>query len=45
MELTKCELTKITGGGYKLIAGISALIILVTGIIDGYRNPLKCNNR
>ena len=44
-ELTNNELMKVEGGGYKLVAGISAIIILVTGIFDGYRNPLKCNNR
>lgn len=49
MKLTDNELYKIEGGAktplqYALLLGIGGLIVLITGIIDGYLNPLKCNS-
>ena len=47
MKLSETELMNINGGALKGMAawlmGIGALITLLTGIIDGYLNPLKCN--
>ena len=47
MRLNNEELMHIEGGAIKMFAaimfGIGALAAFVTGIIDGYLNPLKCN--
>ena len=47
MRLKNDELLKVEGGAIKLfsalMAGLGALAALITGIIDGYLNPLKCN--
>ena len=45
MELTKQELTEITGGGISLglVAAIGAAVTLIVGIVDGFLRPLKCN--
>lgn len=44
--LTDYELINITGGALKALTivfmGIGALVALVTGIFDGYYNPIKC---
>ena len=50
MKLHEEELIKIEGGAKKaswqsvLFLGLGGLIILITGIIDGYLNPQKCNS-
>ena len=49
MKLTDNELYNIEGGAIKsfqqvILFLIGGLIVLITGIIDGYTNPLKCNN-
>lgn len=45
-KLTNNELKTINGGavstGFWIILGGVGLLLL--GILDGYRNPLKCNN-
>ena len=47
MKLNNEELMNIEGGAIKLFAaimfGIGALAAFVTGIVDGYLNPTKCN--
>lgn len=47
MELSKDEMYMIDGGAvsWKILAGIGAGIVLVMGMISGYTNPEKCNNR
>lgn len=47
VELNQKEMKEIQGGAvnWTLIAGIGAAISFVIGIIDGYSNPLKCNNK
>lgn len=43
MELNNQELKKVNGGGFGLGLLISAGVVLLAGIIDGYVRPLKCN--
>ena len=47
MKLNDEELLNIDGGAVKLFTaiafGLGALAALITGIVDGYLNPLKCN--
>lgn len=45
MKLEKDELLKIDGGAIKYLAAFifGGIAALITGIIDGYLNPLKCN--
>lgn len=45
MELGKEELLKITGGGidWSVAALIGSAITFITGIIDGFLRPIKCN--
>jgi len=40
------ELEQITGGGFSwgIAAGIVAGITFIIGVIEGYVNPIKCNN-
>lgn len=42
-ELTSNELSSIRGGGLGLALGITAGIIFLIGIVDGYVRPLRCN--
>ena len=49
MNLTEEILYEIKGGAkkswqYAIFLGIGGLIVLITGIIDGYMNPQKCNS-
>ena len=48
MKLEKENLVEVRGGAIALktaiIVGIGGLIALVAGIIDGFVNPIKCNN-
>lgn len=43
------QMQKVEGGGSGIVwgiaAGVGALIVLITGIIDGYLNPVPCNNQ
>lgn len=47
MYLSDLELKSIEGGAWKLggalLPIIAGAIILLTGIINGYLNPTKCN--
>lgn len=44
MILTKHELTKIQGGGWKAFLGIFAgALTLISGIVDGLFRPLACH--
>ena len=45
MKLNNDELLKIEGGAIKYLAllGLGGLIAFLTGIIDDYLNPQKCN--
>ena len=47
MKLKNDDLMQVEGGAIKALAailfGIGALAAFITGIIDGYLNPLKCN--
>ena len=47
MELSKDEMYMIDGGAisWKILASIGAGIVLFVGIISGYTNPDKCNNK
>lgn len=44
MEISQEELKKIKGGGISMfaVAGITALTIFITGIIDGIVHPRGC---
>ncbi len=44
-EVSKEELKKINGGGISILTaiGISATVIFVLGVIDGYVRPKKCD--
>lgn len=44
--LTNEEMKKIDGGASSLliVSVVAGLITLVTGILDGYSKPKKCNN-
>lgn len=43
--VTDKELMNINGGGITIgaVIGISAAVVFITGIIDGFVNPEKCN--
>lgn len=45
-EIKKEEMKKIEGGANPLIitAAITGIITFITGILQGYSNPRKCNN-
>ena len=45
VELNNKELMQVKGGGISLGTGllITAGVVFVIGIIDGYVRPLKCN--
>ncbi len=43
-NLNDQELQKVSGGGAGLWLAIGGVLLLAIGILDGYRNPLKCNN-
>lgn len=47
-QINNLQMQKVEGGGsglvWGVVAGVGALIVLITGIIDGYLNPLPCNN-
>lgn len=47
MKLSNNELLTVEGGAIKLFTavlfGIGGLIAFLTGVIDGYLNPTKCN--
>ena len=45
IELNNNELFKIYGGFTKVgvISIVSALIAFISGLVDGYINPQKCN--
>ena len=43
MILEEKELEQIVGGGYKLLAALTAVGIFIAGVIDGFLRPLKCN--
>lgn len=44
-ELTKSEMQKINGGASAVLIGtvVTAIIAFVSGILNGYSNPKKCN--
>ncbi len=44
-KLTNNKLEKINGGGITVTAmiGIGALIIFLSGLLEGITNPSKCN--
>jgi len=48
MKLTDDELLNVKGGAKGLFTGIlfgiAGAITILIGIIDGYINPMKCNN-
>ena len=45
MKLENDELMNVEGGAIKYLAlfGLGGLIAFLTGILDGYLNPQKCN--
>jgi len=47
LELNECEMCEINGGAisWSLLAGIGAGIVYLIGVMSGYTNPSKCNNR
>lgn len=46
-ELNQNEMEQIQGGAvnWAIVAGVGTAISFVIGVIDGYINPLKCNNK
>lgn len=44
-SLNKEEMMNIKGGGLSAwaIAGIGALLVFLSGVIDGFARPLACN--
>lgn len=43
-KVNNLELQKITGGVSALVlVGIAALIIFISGVLDGFTNPGRCN--
>ena len=47
MNLTKEEMYEIDGGGVNIgvIVGICAGVVYIIGVLSGYTNPNKCNNK
>ncbi len=43
MKLKAEELKEIAGGGWTLGIIITAGVVFLIGVIDGYIRPLKCN--
>lgn len=49
MKLETSELLEIKGGAikglsYAIMFSIGSLVALISGIIDGYLNPIKCRS-
>ena len=42
-KLNEKELMKVSGGGFGLGLLITAGVIFIIGVIDGYVRPLACN--
>lgn len=42
-KLDEKELLDVTGGGYGLGLLFGGLVVIISGIIDGYLRPLKCH--
>ena len=42
-KLKNEELLDVTGGGYGLGLLIGGLVVVISGIVDGYLRPLKCH--
>ena len=46
VKLNDAELLNIKGGSkglfYSIALGVGGILALITGIIDGYLNPIKC---
>lgn len=43
-KINNMELKKVTGGISALgIVGIAALVIFISGVLDGFTNPGRCN--
>ena len=43
-KVNNLELQKITGGVSALaLVGIAALLIFISGVLDGFTNPGRCN--
>lgn len=46
MKLTNEEMFQISGGStWGLIAGIGAALVYLIGVVSGYTNPNRCNNK
>lgn len=45
-KVNEKDLEKIQGGGFSwgIAAGIIAAVTFIVGVVDGYVNPIKCNN-
>lgn len=43
VKLEKKELMNVSGGGLGIGLLISAGILFLIGVVDGYTRPLKCN--
>ena len=43
VKLEKKELVNVSGGGLGIGLLISAGILFLIGVVDGYTRPLKCN--
>ena len=45
MELSEKEMYEVNGGiSWGIVAGISAAIVYMIGVVSGYTNPSKCSN-
>lgn len=44
-KIDELELMNINGGGISFwtVIGISALVVFIAGVLDGFTRPLKCN--
>ncbi len=45
-EISQNEMKGIQGGAvnWSIVAGVSALVSFIAGVIDGFMNPIKCRN-
>lgn len=43
-RLNNCELEKVTGGSVWTGIAVAAIVVFLSGVLEGFTNPGRCNN-